>query len=253
MVDLDTADDLNPIAGRYTRKPDLRRLIRKTFEDHDGRPGKRGGSLPRKGEKFSGKKEGHFVIGKDNSLLCVRIGSANAIRQSGGGHAPVKRGFWVFPFGHEDAFFYGFRIKNEMPKKFRDESDLAIVTQRKLRGLKYKNGFPTLDNMEFPDNLSYDQKKKLVAEAQAKFEEESKQQWKKQFHRLRRQIWVKGGFYSHIPPPQVKEQKDWYYWESGREWAKAANKYISTYDPSTKRPTPFANDHFEIFVPELND
>jgi hypothetical protein len=171
-----------------------------------------------RGEHGQGKY-GKFVFGT-GGLLMTRMGGPNAVRQKhwrpgggvgklrGGNRPPVPRGYWASPFGHSDPFLYFHRIEQTLPQKFQDSEFFGKLRDEIDAGRKTEADWDA-ENREYEAALK-------AATKRAKLSH----------------FYIKGGFYSHIPPAYARvmyEQghgKPWYFWESAREWAKEAKKYL---------------------------
>lgn len=158
---------------------------------------------------------------KKGAIRLVRLGPANAQRQThrDGNTAPVSRGVWAFPYGHNDAFFYCHKWSALLPKRLQSK---AIMEETN------------------PD-------------ARAALCEERDAAMKKIQARVRlTDWWHTGPFYSRIRRPG-NPVANWHLWENASDWAKLAGKQIWTYNrwnsngPLVKNS--YSKDHFEIFAP----
>jgi hypothetical protein len=170
--------------------------------------------------EFVGKiSKGDFRL-QGNKLLCVRLGPMNAQRQDHreGNTAPANRGYWAFPWPHQDAFFYYHKWEEFLPKRLRDEA------------------------MEAAHDRDKDEWEKLCAEREQKMRDIQKREKLSTF-------WCGGPFYSHILPNG--QPGNWHLWQSPTDWAREARKHLWTNVRVGERlmKVPYAADHLELFIP----
>lgn len=157
---------------------------------------------------------------RKGAIHLSRLGPANAQRQTHkeGNTAPVSRGLWAFPYGHDDPFFYFHKWEQKLPKRLKDK---AILTAPK----------------EAHENI-LKERDEAMREIRNRYRLTS---W-----------WHTGPFYSRIRP-QCQPIASWYLWENPREWAKIAGKQIWMWHRNhVEQPlykVSYCKDHLEIFVP----
>jgi len=168
---------------------------------------------------------GDFKI-QDGKILLLRLGPMNGQVQTHRDKfvAPCRRGMWAFPYPFHEAFFYAHQWKKYIPKKFRlpkypdrDEEDYEAKVNVYL---------------DAKDAIDWD-------EYEIKLKEIKKRHQPKRF-------WYGGGFYSYIKPHVNEFDREWYWYESPRDYIAVAKKEIIC---DYKNKITYSNDHMQIFIP----
>lgn len=165
--------------------------------------------------------------------MCWRLGNMNSNKQKHWGdpnhrQPPTKRGIWAFPYPHYDFFFCWHQWEARLPKKFRHEEGIGI----KHPGVSFD---PDAVTDEEADEY-WEERDRLIKKIRKEFPPTT--------------FWYGGEFYSHISTHGVGD-KEWYYWDSVKEWSKVARKelYVSDRWGDELYTFRYAKDHLEIFIP----
>ena len=154
-------------------------------------------------------------------LLC-RVGPMGFQRQTHttGNVAPVKRGIWAFPFGYQDAFFYHHVWSKQLPKRLQNEALNAIANKEEQAA--------------------------RCEEAETKLREIRKREKLKRF-------WHGGPFYSRIHPSGRFFIKEWFLWNSPKDWAEVASKTLKSWmrHGDSLFQIEHSADHLEVFIPGM--